>query len=186
MRQAPSPWPLLLRSQQLQLPWCLMWSTILRCFVIGYFLRTLFVCMLPAGVLRDWLLSPYIVCLHAVPPAATAPSLWAALLDLVTTADARGILVSIELPASDAGWCSPEGRALQAKYPFVTSFCFCAFGGPCGRSAILSNADAFESLSTPCLGTAVPACLERPYTWHFCQTVSSLRAHRSWPPAGCR
>ena len=36
-----------------------------------------------------------------------------------------------------------------------------------GRSAIFSNADAFESLLTPCLGTAVPTCLERPYTWHF-------------------
>ena len=30
------------------------------------------------ALLRDWLCSPYIDCLHAAPPAAAEPSLWAA------------------------------------------------------------------------------------------------------------
>ena len=111
VRLVPSPWTLSLLSQQLQLP---------------SFLDV----VANLALLRDWLFSPYIVCLHAAPPAAAEPSLWAALLDLVTTADARGILVAVELPASDAGWRLPAGQAVQATCPFVTSFCFCAFGSP--------------------------------------------------------
>eukprot|EP00439_Symbiodinium_sp_Y106_P064328 s2459_g10.t1 len=69
------------------------------------------------ALFRDWLPSPYVVCLHAALPAAAATYLWYALLDLVTAAAARGILVSIELPASDAGWSSSMGKVLQAKCP---------------------------------------------------------------------
>ena len=59
------------------------------------------------------------------------------------------------------------GKVLQAKCPFVTSLFVLCLGWPLWSLSHFSHADAFESLSTPCPGTAVPACLDRPYTWHF-------------------
>ena len=111
-------------------------------------------------LLTDWLSSPYIVCMHAAPPACASAAVWVALLELAQVANARGVLVSVELPADDPGWSSPPGRALRALCSFLTPFCFCAFGAP--LAVRLSAATQMSSSLLP-----LPArALGPPLLWH--------------------
>ena len=106
VRQVPSPWTLSLLSQQLQLPSFLMWSQILRCFVIGYVLLTSTVCMLPRRQRLSHLCGPP---------------------DLIWS---RPRMIGASLSPLNCRHLMlvAEGQAVQATCPFVTSFCFCAFG----------------------------------------------------------
>ena len=139
-----------------------------------------------SSLVREWLSSPHVTCIHAAPPCDVSFELSESLATIVQRALAQDLLVSIELPPDDSFWASANGVAVAQACPFSWQVHLCAFGGACVSTSLHSNCDVFGSLSRPCSckSVSVEPCLARVYPWEFAQGYfSCLRISAAAAPA---
>ena len=139
-----------------------------------------------SSLVCEWLSSPHVTCIHAAPPRDMSCELSDSLANIVQSAIAQDLLVSIELPLDDPFWASANGVAVAQACPLSWQVHLCAFGGACVATSLHSNCDVFGSLSRPCSCklVSVEPCLARVYSWEFSQSYfSCLRISAAAAPA---